>query len=88
VVLLVGLPLTVGHTSLFAALLVLILAEVARWAVLAPVLQGERLATVLDDLVLTVLLAVAAVALKLAVGAVGLAPTISEWWTLGQALRG
>jgi O-antigen/teichoic acid export membrane protein len=87
-VLLVGLPLAVGHASLFAALLVLILAEVARWAVLAPVLQGERLATVLDDLALTTLLAVAAVVLKLAAGAIGIAPTISEWWMLGQALRG
>jgi O-antigen/teichoic acid export membrane protein len=88
VVLLVGLPLAVGHASLFAALLVLILAEAARWAVLAPVLQGERLATVADDLGLTALLAVAAVGLKLAVGALGLAPTVSEWWALGQALRG
>ncbi len=87
-VLLVGLPLAVGHASLFAALLVLILAEVARWAVLAPVLQGERLATVFDDLALTVLLVVTAVVLKLAVGATGLAPSISEWWALGQALRG
>jgi O-antigen/teichoic acid export membrane protein len=87
-VLLVGLPLAVGHASLFAALLVLILAEAARWAVLAPVLQGERLATVADDLGLTALLAVAAVGLKLAVGALGLAPTISEWWALGAALHG
>lgn len=87
-VLLVGLPLAVGHASLFAALLVLILAEAARWAVLTPVLQGERLVTVADDLALTVLLVVMAVVFKLAVGALGLAPTITEWWALGQALRG
>ena len=88
VVLLVGLPLAIGHASLFVALFVLILAEAMRWAVLAPILQGERLATVADDLALTALLGVAAVTLKLAVGALGLALTFSEWWALGQGLHG
>lgn len=88
IVLLVGLPLAIGHASLFVALFVLILAEAMRWAVLAPILQGERLATVADDLALTALLGVAAVTLKLAVGALGLALTFSEWWALGQGLHG
>jgi O-antigen/teichoic acid export membrane protein len=87
-VLLVGLPLAVAQADLFTALLVLILADAARWAVLAPVLQRERLAAVVDDLALTAGLAATAVVLKLAVGALGLAPTVSEWWALGQALRG
>jgi O-antigen/teichoic acid export membrane protein len=87
-ILIVGLPLAVGYVNLFAALLVLILAEAARWAVLAPVLQRERLATVADDVALTALAAVGAVVFKVVAGAAGVALTFSEWWALGQGLHG
>lgn len=87
-ILIVGLPLAVGHVNLFAALLVLIVAEIARWAVLAPVLQQERLATVTDDIALTALAVVGVVVFKLIAGTVGVALTFSEWWALGQGLHG
>ena len=87
-ILLVGLPLAVGQANLFTALLVLILAEAGRWAVLAPVLQRERLATITDDLALTALVVVSAVVFKEAASALGLALTFSEWWALGQGLHG
>lgn len=87
-ILLVGLPLAIGQANLFTALLVLILSEAGRWAVMALVLQRERLATITDDLALTALVAGSAVVCKLAAGAVGLAPTIAEWWALGEPLRG
>jgi O-antigen/teichoic acid export membrane protein len=87
-ILLVGLPLAVSQANLFTALLVLILAEAGRWAVLAPALQRERLATIADDLSLTALVVVGAIVLKEGAGAAGLALTISEWWALGQGLHG
>ena len=87
-VLALGLPLAMAYADIFAALLVLILAEIARWIVLAPILQGERLARVTDDLALTLLAAVAAIGFKLALGAAGLVPTLDQWWALGAPLRG
>jgi len=87
-VLLVGLPLALASAGVFAALLVLILAEAARWLVLAPILQGERLASLADDLMLTALAVASAVAFKFALGWTGLVPTIGEWWALGEVLRG
>ena len=87
-ILLVGLPLAISQANLFTALLVLILAEAGRWAVLAPVLQKERLAAITDDLALTALVVVGAVVIKEAASGLGLALTISEWWALGQGLHG
>jgi O-antigen/teichoic acid export membrane protein len=87
-VLLIGLPLALTGAGVFAALLVLIVAEAARWLVLAPILQGERLASVIDDVVLTLIAAGSAVAFKLGLGSTGLVPTLAEWWALGQPLHG
>lgn len=87
-VLVVGLPLAIANADVFTAFLVLIVAEVARWAMLAPILQGERLASVADDLALTLLAAGAAMGFKLALGAAGLVPTLDQWWALGTTLRG
>ncbi|QYU70292.1 oligosaccharide flippase family protein [Leptolyngbya sp. 15MV] len=88
IALVVGLPLAIAQANLFVALLVLVLAEVARWAVLAPVLQRERLATILDDVLLTLLAAGGAVLAKLALGWTGLVPTVGEWWEMGRPLHG
>jgi O-antigen/teichoic acid export membrane protein len=85
---LIGLPLAMGQGNLFAALLVLVLAEIGRWAVVAPVLQRDGLATVADDLGLTALMLGSAIVLKLLAGAVGLVPSVAQWWSMGQALHG
>lgn len=87
-IMLIGLPLAMSHANLFAALLVLVLAEVGRWAVLSPVLQREGLATITDDLSLTALVAASTLTFKWLGGALGLVPTVAEWWALGQTLHG
>lgn len=87
-IMLIGLPLAMSQANLFAALLVLVLAEVGRWVVLSPVLQREGLATIADDLGLTALVAGSTLAFKWLGGALGLVPTIAEWWALGQTLHG
>lgn len=87
-IMLIGLPLAMSQANLFAALLVLVLAEVGRWAVLSPVLQREGLATIADDLGLTALVVGSTLAFKWLGGALGLVPTIAEWWALGQTLHG
>ncbi len=86
--LVVGLPLAIAYSSVFGALLVLVLAEVMRWAVLAPVLQREKLASVFEDVGLTLLAAIGAVATKMFLGWIGLVPTIGQWWAMGLELHG
>ncbi len=88
VTMLVLLPLAMAHGTLFEALLVLTVAEVIRWLVLAPWLRQEGLATIGDDLALTALFLVLAVAAKLTLGWIGLTPTPAEWWALGEIARG
>ena len=83
-VLLILLPLAVSRGTMFEALLVLVLAEMSRWAALAPARQRERLARVGDDLALTVFMLTLAVAAKVALGWIGVVPTVTEWWALGQ----
>lgn len=82
-ILLVFLPLAMARGGLFEGLLVLILAEAGRWAVLAPALHRERLGKIRDDVALTVIFAVALILAKLALGWTGLAPSFAEWWALG-----
>ncbi len=88
VVLAVGLPLTLTYTGLFGALLVLALAELARWLVLSRALLREEMAFFFDDLALTMLLVVTVVVVKLALGAIGVVPDPAEWWALGAGLHG
>lgn len=87
VTMVIGLPLAFEHASLFVALLVLIVAEAARWIFVVPILQREKLMTIGDDLVLTVLVIVTALVAKCAFGWVGLVPTIAQWWELGASIR-
>lgn len=87
-ILLVGLPLAMSQGNLFAALLVLVLAEAGRWLVVAPVLQRAGLATITDDLALTAIAFGSAFLFKLLAGAVGVVPSIAGWWALGEALHG
>lgn len=85
-ILLIGLPLAMAHWGVFAALLVLILAEIGRWLTLAPPLQKEGLASIWDDLSLTLLAAAGAVTFKFVLGWLGIVPTIDAWWALGRPL--
>src|SRR5690606_7165888 len=87
-ILLFFLPLAVSRGTMFEALLVLVFAEMSRWAALAPALQRERLARVGDDLALTALMLALAVTAKVALGWIGLVPSIAEWWALGQTAHG
>lgn len=79
---LIGLPLAMAQGNLLAALLVLLLAEVARWAALLPSSLKHRFASISDDLQLTLGMAAVALIAKLALGAIGLVPTLTEWWAL------
>lgn len=88
VIMIAGLPLLVPAYGVFAGLLVLLAAEVGRWAVLLLALWREQLGSVRDDLMLTVLIVVVAVPLKLALAAIGLVPTFAEWWALGALVHG
>ena len=81
-VMLVGLPIALANGSLLEALVVLVLAEVARWLALLPPSRRERFAGLSDDLALTLLMAATALAAKWLLGAMGLVPTMSEWWAL------
>jgi O-antigen/teichoic acid export membrane protein len=86
-VMLVGLPVALAHGSLLEALLVLVLAEVARWLALLPPSRRERFGGLTDDLALTALMAVVALTLKWLLGAMGLVPTLGEWWALRGLLH-
>jgi O-antigen/teichoic acid export membrane protein len=81
-----GLPLALARGDFFAALLVLVAAEGARWAVLVPPSRREGLTKVTDDVLLTVLMVASALGLKSALGAVDLVPSISEWWAMRSLL--
>lgn len=87
-VLVVGLPLALAAGSLFGGLLVLGLAEIARWLILSRALSREQLMFLADDLMLTAIMIASAVLAKLALGAVGLIPDLVTWWALGNAVRG
>lgn len=81
-VMLIGLPLAMAQGNLLTALLVLLLAEVARWAALLPASLKHRFARISDDLQLTLGMAAVALVAKFGLGFVGLVPTIGEWWAL------
>lgn len=83
-----GLPLAIWQSGLFAALLVLALAEIARWISLSLALRRENLSAIRDDIALTMLVAGGAVGLKILLGSVGLVPDLAEWWALRFLLNG
>lgn len=82
------LPLAIARGSVLEALLVLILAELARWVWLTPTLMRERLASFTDDIALTGLLLLLALSVKFALGWLGVTPTPAEWWAMGSMLHG
>lgn len=86
-VMLVGLPVALARGSLVDALLVLVLAEVARWLALMPPSRRERFAGLADDCLLTLLMAATALATKWLLGAIGLVPTLGEWWAMRALLN-
>lgn len=83
-----GLTLAFEFGGLFAALIVIAVAEAARWLALTQALDREKLAFLRDDLALTVLLLSVAGIAKLVLGEIGLVPSFADWWALGAALRG
>ena len=87
-VLAVGLPLAFMFSGLFGALLVLALAELARWLVLGRALLREKLAFFADDLALTALVVSSAAVVKLTLGALGVVPDFAEWWAMGAGIHG
>lgn len=87
-VMIVGLPLAVPAYGILAGILVLLLAEMARWLVLSFALAKERLSSVAADVALTAAILVLAAALKLGLGAIGLVPDFHEWWALGRLVHG
>jgi O-antigen/teichoic acid export membrane protein len=87
-VLAVGLPVSLAMFGLLGGLMVLALAEFARWAILSRALLRERLAFIGDDLALTAIVFITATVTKLALGAVGVVPDPAEWWALGLGVHG
>ena len=87
-VLAVGLPVSLAMFGLLGGLMVLALAEFARWAILSRALLRERLAFIGDDLALTAIMFITATVTKLALGAVGVIPDPAEWWALGLGVHG
>ncbi len=87
-VLALGLPLAIWQSGLFAALLVLALAEIVRWISLSLSLRRENLSAIRDDIALTLLVAGGAVVLKLLLGWMGIVPDVAEWWALKDLLNG
>jgi O-antigen/teichoic acid export membrane protein len=85
-VMLAGLPIAFARGSLLEALLVLVLAEMARWLALQPATRRERFGSLSDDCLLTLLMAAAALGFKWMFGALGLAPTLGEWWQMRALL--
>lgn len=86
-VMLVGLPLALARGSLLDALVVLVLAEAARWLALLFPSRREGFAKATDDCMLTVLMAVSALAAKYVLGLLGWAPTLAEWWAMRGLLH-
>ncbi|HEU4820407.1 MAG TPA: oligosaccharide flippase family protein [Qipengyuania sp.] len=86
-VMLAGLPVALARGSLLDALLVLVLAEVARWLALLAPSRREGFAGLTDDCVLTILMAATALTLKWLLGAMGLVPTLGEWWAMRELLH-
>ncbi|MGX7953610.1 oligosaccharide flippase family protein [Tsuneonella sp. HG249] len=87
-VLAMGLPLAMAQAGLLEALLVLVVAEWARWLVLARPSQTEGFATVSDDILLTGLLVGVALAAKALLASAGLVPGPGEWWSMRGLLHG
>jgi O-antigen/teichoic acid export membrane protein len=85
-VLLVGLPIAVSQGSMLEGLIVLLLAEMARWLALIPPSRKEQFMKASDDLQLTAFMLVTAVVVKFTVGLTGLVPTLDEWWALHRLL--
>ena len=86
-VMLLGLPVALARGSLLDALVVLVLAEAARWLALLFPSRREGFAKATDDCLLTVLMAVSALAAKYVLGMLGLAPTLAEWWAMRGLLH-
>lgn len=86
-VLVIGLPLAIADGNLFAALLTLVLAEVARWLTLSVPARRAGFARFRDDLALTLAMAGTAVLIKLGAGSLGLAPTLESWWAMRGLLH-
>lgn len=86
--LLIGLPLAIAQGSLLGALMVLVLAEMARWLALAVPSHRAGFARGSDDILLTLLMAGTALGAKLSAGALGLVPTIEAWWAMRGLLHG
>jgi len=80
--------LALSSGDLFAGLLVLALAEVARWLILGRALLREKMAFFGDDLALTAMMIATAVLTKFAFGAIGVVPSIVEWWAMGVGVHG
>lgn len=81
-VLLVGLPIAISQGAMLQALLVLLVAEVARWIVLIPPSRSEEFMRASDDFQLTALMLGTALAAKYTIGWFGIGPTLQEWWAL------
>jgi O-antigen/teichoic acid export membrane protein len=87
-VLAIGLPLAVLKSGLFAALLILALAEMVRWVSLSLALRRRNISAIRDDVILSVIIAVGAITIKYVLGAVHIVPSLSEWWNLRVLLHG
>ena len=87
-VLLIGLPLAITRGDFLIALLTLIVAELARWAALAPPSRKEGFSRIRDDVQLTALMIVTAVGSKALLGWIGVVPTIGQWWAMHTLLHG
>jgi hypothetical protein len=81
-VLLVGLPIAISQGAMLQALVVLLVAEVARWIVLIPPSRREEFMRASDDIQLTALMLGTALAAKCTIGWFGIGPTLQEWWAL------
>jgi hypothetical protein len=85
--LLVGLPIAVSYGSMLQALLVLLLAEMARWLMLILPSRREGFMGVSDDLQLTLLMLFTALVVKSAISWTGLVPSFEEWWALHLLMK-
>jgi O-antigen/teichoic acid export membrane protein len=88
VVLAIGLPLALASYGVFGGLLVLALAELARWLILGRALLREKMAFFGDDLALTAIMITTAFLTKVALSAIGVVPGLAEWWAMGLDVHG
>jgi O-antigen/teichoic acid export membrane protein len=84
----VGLPIALIEGNLFAALLVLVAAEIGRWIALTIALAKEDMAEWADDLVFTAAVFGLAFLLKWGLSSMGLVPDFAQWWALGATVHG